>query len=136
MVHARVEKAIALMRRGVAVLEPEDILFSMGFAADDARAIAAELKVNSTLKQLNLFNNAIGPAGAASLAEALGDNTTLAELYLGNNAIGAAGAASLADALGVNATLTELNLYRLRGSRLARGGARSQRDTDASQSPP
>jgi hypothetical protein len=110
MVHAKVEEAIAQMQRGAAKLRPVDMLCGKGLGADDARAIAAELRVNRTLTELNIWNNSIGAAGAASLAEALGVNTTLTELNLDNNSIGAAGAASLAEALRVNTTLTVLRL--------------------------
>jgi Ran GTPase-activating protein (RanGAP) involved in mRNA processing and transport len=105
MVHDDVDEAIAQMRRGVARLEPEDLLSWKQLDDDDLRAIAVELRVNTTLTSLDLFTNSIGPAGAASLAEALGVNTALKGLNLGENSIGAAGAASLADALKVNSTL-------------------------------
>ena len=49
-----------------------------------------------TLTTLNLWNNNIGPDGAASLAIALQNNTTLTTLNLRNNPIGDVGAASLA----------------------------------------
>jgi hypothetical protein len=111
MVHTNVEDAIAQMRRGVAELEPEAMLSETVLGEDDERAIASELRVNTTLTTLDLSRNAIGAAGAASLAEALRVNTALTELYLSHNSIGDVGAASLADALRVNSSLTKLILY-------------------------
>jgi hypothetical protein len=112
MVHANVKRAIGQMRRGVARLKPEDLLCNKGLDADDARAIAAELEVNTTLTELNLWDNPIGDAGAASLADALRANTALALLILYKNLIGDAGATALAEVLAVNTTLTELNLFK------------------------
>jgi hypothetical protein len=89
MIHQDVEEAIAQMRRGVARLEPEEMRKIIG--DDDARAITAELRVNTTLTELLLRNNSIGDAGAASLAEALEVNTALTVLNLNNNYIGGAG---------------------------------------------
>jgi hypothetical protein len=111
MVHANVDKAIAQMRRGVAKLDPEDVLISEGLGDDDVRASLAEaLKVNTTLAELVLYHNTICAAGASSLAEALGVNTALTKLNLGSNPIRYPGAASLAEAMRVNTTLTTLDL--------------------------
>ena len=79
---------------------------------DDASAavIAAVLEANTTLTNLNLFNNNLGPAGAESLATALKTNKTLTDLYLAGNNLGPAGAESFARALKTNTTLRNLNL--------------------------
>ena len=80
---------------------------------DDAAAavIAAVLEANTTLTNLHLSINNIGPAGAESLATALKTNTTLTNLNLSDNNLGPAGAESLATALKTNTTLTNLNLF-------------------------
>ena len=72
--------------------------------------LAAVLEANTTLTNLDLQGNNIGPAGAESLATALKTNTTLTNLDLSYNNIGSAGAESLATALKTNTTLTNLNL--------------------------
>ena len=79
---------------------------------DDASAavLAAVLEANTTLTNLNLFNNNLGPAGAESLATALKTNKTLTDLYLAGNNLGPAGAESFARALKTNTTLRNLNL--------------------------
>ena len=91
---------------------------------DDASAavLAAVLEANTTLTNLNLFNNNLGPAGAESLATALKTNTTLTNLNLSLNNIGPAGAESLATALKTNKTLTDLYLA---GNNLGPAGAES-----------
>ena len=79
---------------------------------DDASAavLAAVLEANTTLTNLNLFNNNLGPAGAESLATALKTNKTLTDLYLAGNNLGPAGAESFVRALKTNTTLRNLNL--------------------------
>ena len=75
-----------------------------------AAVLAAVLEANTTLTNLDLADNSIGPAGAESLATALKTNTTLTNLDLQGNNIGPAGAESLATALKTNTTLTNLDL--------------------------
>jgi hypothetical protein len=110
MVHEDVEEAIAQMRRGVARLESDFMLWGKELDDDDLRAIAVELRVNTTLTSLDLGNDLISDAGAASLAEALKVNTALKELNISANSILDVGGASLAKALTVNTTLTKLDL--------------------------
>ena len=54
---------------------------------DDAAAavLATVLEANTTLTNLGLQGNNIGPAGAVSLATALKTNTTLTNLDVGGN---------------------------------------------------
>ena len=80
---------------------------------DDSAAavLAAVLKTNTTLTNLDLSHNNLGPAGAQSFATALKANTTLTNLFLSDNNIGPAGAESLATALKTNTTLTDLSLF-------------------------
>ena len=79
---------------------------------DDAAAavIAAVLEANTTMTNLDLSLNNVGPAGAESLATALKTNTTLTNLDLSHNKVGPAGAESLATELKTNKTLTNLDL--------------------------
>ena len=79
---------------------------------DDAAAavLATVLEANTTLTNLGLQGNNIGPAGAESLATALKTNTTLTNLNLSLNNIGPAGTESLATALKTNTTLTNLDV--------------------------
>jgi hypothetical protein len=85
-------------------------------------ALATVLATNTTLKELTLANNGIGPVGAQALAAALERNATLTELNLQKNNIGAEGALSLAATLHNNATLTTLYLD---GNNIGAEGARS-----------
>ena len=50
-------------------------------------AIAANLRINTTLSSINLFGNKIGDAGLAVLAPALRDNRTVSSLSLGDNSL-------------------------------------------------
>ena len=72
--------------------------------------LAAILKINSGLRELNLEDNLIGDNGAACLSEALKVNNSLTKLDLSLNKIGDNGATCLSEALKVNNCLTELNL--------------------------
>jgi hypothetical protein len=108
MVHERVERAIAQMRRGVEAIRPAGLL---RLGDEDVTAIATELGINTSLRKLNLNANEIGPMGVATLAEALKVNTALTELEIASNSIGDAGALSLAAVLRVNTTLVALELH-------------------------
>ena len=85
-----------------------------------AESIGAALTTNTTLTCLVLSVNNLGPSGAASLATALKTNTTLTKLCLSDNNLGFSGAESLAAALKTNSTVTELNLSK---NNLGPGGA-------------
>ena len=90
-----------------------------------AESIGAALTTNTTLTCLDLSVNNLGPSGAASLATALKTNTTLTKLYLSDNNLGFSGAESLAAALKTNSTVTELNLSK---NNLGFGGTESLAD--------
>lgn len=64
----------------------------------------------TTIRSLDLSNNAIGDDMAVCLAHALKDNRTLTSLNLRRNAIRKEGMIALADAMEVNDTLVELNI--------------------------
>jgi hypothetical protein len=100
MIHATVDKAIAEMRRGVVMLK-YTVLFpgEKVFCCDDTMALAAELRVNTTLTELDLGNSIrMSLGGAASLAEALVANRALTVLDLCSNDIDDACALSLRSA--------------------------------------
>ena len=90
-----------------------------------AESIGAALTTNTTLTCSDLSVNNLGPSGAASLATALKTNTTLTKLYLSDNNLGFSGAESLAAALKTNSTVTELNLSK---NNLGFGGTESLAD--------
>ncbi|GMF28110.1 unnamed protein product [Phytophthora lilii] len=79
-------------------------------AIDDSAmiALAAALRVNTTLTHLSLVGNRIGAAGAHDLADALEDSpdSMLIDLDLRDNRLGAQGAEELGRALRENETLT------------------------------
>jgi Ran GTPase-activating protein (RanGAP) involved in mRNA processing and transport len=75
-----------------------------------AQYIAEALKRNKSLVTLDLYDNSINPVGAIALAEALKTNTSLTMLDLSNNNIGDAGAKDIADALKINTSLIKLYL--------------------------
>uniref|UniRef100_A0A6B2L0U2 NAD(P)(+)--arginine ADP-ribosyltransferase n=1 Tax=Arcella intermedia TaxID=1963864 RepID=A0A6B2L0U2_9EUKA len=79
---------------------------------DDAGAlVVSSILFNSTsIQQLYLNDNPIGPEGAKSLADSLEKNTTLCELYLEGNQIGDIGLMYLCKALQLNTTLKQLDL--------------------------
>jgi len=83
-----------------------NMLFNTG-----VRAIADELKKNSTLKYIGLQgNNITDKGGITVLADALKQNTTLLALWLDGNKITDDGAIALAEALKQNKTLISLSL--------------------------
>ena len=55
-------------------------------------------------------SNEIGPEGAIAIADALKINTSIKELNLWKNKIGPEGAIAIADALKINTSIEELNL--------------------------
>jgi Ran GTPase-activating protein (RanGAP) involved in mRNA processing and transport len=65
---------------------------------------------NTSLKELVLKKNRIGPDGVRALVEGLNGNTCLAKLKLENNVIGDEGSKVLAEFLKCNTSLTTLNL--------------------------
>ena len=65
---------------------------------------------NTTLTNLNWYDNHISDAGATSIAKAIRVNKTLTNLSLSHNRISDAGAISIAEAIKVNKTLINLNL--------------------------
>jgi Ran GTPase-activating protein (RanGAP) involved in mRNA processing and transport len=78
-----------------------------GIGAD---AIAGSLKSNSSVIELDLAGNSIGPEGTLSIAEMLKVNRFLKTVRLDRNGIGVEGAQYIGDALRVNSSLSSLFL--------------------------
>eukprot|EP00826_Nyctotherus_ovalis_P016454 TRINITY_DN14762_c0_g1_i12.p1 TRINITY_DN14762_c0_g1~~TRINITY_DN14762_c0_g1_i12.p1 ORF type:complete len:891 (-),score=86.97 TRINITY_DN14762_c0_g1_i12:109-2781(-) len=76
----------------------------------EGRCVGMMLKVNKTLRELNLSENYLGVEGTETIAEALRDNTTLTSLNLSCNAIRNEGALAIGYALKCNSTLKNLQL--------------------------
>jgi hypothetical protein len=115
MVQTAIGEGMVQMRSGATQLE----MRGESLGADDAKILAEELKVNTSLTKLNLGTraifffykkNCIGDLGAGAFAAALCANTTLTTLGLCSNGIGDDGTRSLAEALRVNTSLTTLDL--------------------------
>jgi Ran GTPase-activating protein (RanGAP) involved in mRNA processing and transport len=75
-----------------------------------AAAPLARLLAGRTLRELSLYMNELGDAGAATLSKALKGDARLRSLDLGGNGVGPDGARALADALAGNRTLSSLEL--------------------------
>lgn len=79
--------------------------------AEGGRSIGEALKVNESVKHLNLSSNGLGADGAhAIIGEALKVNQTVTRLYLNNNNLGSDGARAIGEALKLNQTMTHLDL--------------------------
>lgn len=79
--------------------------------AEGASTIANALYENTTLEELNLWNNQVSDLGVQSLSLALAKNTVLRSIALGRNRISDTGAEHLAEMLKTNTTLTRLWLF-------------------------
>ena len=95
------------LNRSLQVLELEN---NPNIGDQGALHIAEGLKINSTLKELNLNKCGLTYKSMTQLAEALTLNTTLKNLDVGENNISDAGVIFLAKALNSNTGLTDLNL--------------------------
>ena len=85
-------------------------LKSCSLGEGGGRALAETLRLNSTLKSLNLSENDLGEGGGRALAETLRLNSTLTSLDLGGNGLGEGAGRAMAEALRLNSTLTSLDL--------------------------
>lgn len=70
------------------------------------------LRINQTLKKLDIWGSNIGDVEMKYLCDALCKNTCLTFLNLGNNKIGEEGAKCMSRVISTNSTLTYLNLGR------------------------
>ncbi|KAG5464274.1 hypothetical protein LSCM1_00455 [Leishmania martiniquensis] len=78
---------------------------------DDAVWILAQaLRLNTSVRRLNLSHNSFGDTGASYLADCIGTNRTLVELDLSSCAIGNRGARNLCAALATNQALRTVDL--------------------------
>nr|VDZ49639.1 paraflagellar_rod_component_putative/GeneDB:LmjF.36.4230 [Leishmania donovani] len=77
---------------------------------DSVWLLAQALRLNSTVRQLNLSHNSFGDTGASYLADYLADNRTMLELNLSSCTIGNRGAQNLCKALATNQALQSLDL--------------------------
>jgi len=77
------------------------------------------------VKDLYLFRNQLGDAGAEAIAAMLRTNRSLTDLDLRSNKIGDAGAEAIAAMLRTNRSLTELNLN---GNRIGDAGKKALRE--------
>ncbi|AIO02568.1 paraflagellar rod component, putative [Leishmania panamensis] len=77
---------------------------------DSVWVLAQALRLNSTVRRLNLSHNSFGDMGASYLADYIASNSTMLELNLSSCTIGNRGAHRLCEALATNQTLQLLDL--------------------------
>ena len=75
---------------------------------EHAQVLAETLKSNSTVTEVDLFNNDFDDEGGVAIAEALQTNRTMASLNISGNYCAEATAIALGAALAVNGTLKKL----------------------------
>lgn len=100
-------KALLVSTTVLSVLFPNTYLGDAG-----ASLMAAAMRSNSSITNLNMEECGVGDAGINELAQALASNrkAVLVSLNLARNSIGVSGAKSLAEFLENNHTLTKLDL--------------------------
>jgi len=110
----------------VNVIEQSTVLEVLGLGWNEVTLsdgkLANAIAKNTTLKELNLYNNNISQEGVRHLANALKVNNTLKILMLHNNNIGDEGAEYIANMLAVNKSLQKITLN---GNNISDEGARS-----------
>jgi len=79
---------------------------------EGGKAVAEMMKVNTTVRTLDIGGNKIGDEGGKAMAEMLKLNTTLHTLYITYNNIGVEGGKAIAEMLNVNTTSRELAIRR------------------------
>ena len=77
---------------------------------EQLKALAEAFRVNKTIKEVILSSNQIGDEGVKALAEAFRVNKTIKEVFLSSNQIGDEGVKALAEAFRVNKTIKEVFL--------------------------
>lgn len=94
----------------MAKIESEVVnLHHRGMGSKGAMAISEALRVNTSIRSLNLSDNWLEDAGATHIARVLPANRTLVSLHLGDNRIGHEGARAVCAAL-ADSPLCELSL--------------------------
>ena len=78
--------------------------------SDEVKMIGETIKVNETLKKLNIYRNNISDDGATAISDGLKCNISLQELNMSSNKITSEGAKMIAEAIKVNTTLQKLNI--------------------------
>lgn len=102
-----VAKQAIIQKQCVALLLNDNSITSKG-----ATIIANALYNNTTLEELNLWNNQVSDLGAFSLSKILSvSNSSLRSIGLGQNGISDEGAQHLAEMLKTNRTITRLWLF-------------------------
>jgi len=98
----------AIIQKQCTVLLLNDNLIT----SEGATIIANALCNNTTLEELNLWNNQVSDSGVYSLSQALSvNNLVLRSIGLGQNGISDVGAQHLAEMLKTNTTITRLWLF-------------------------
>lgn len=85
-------------------------LWGNNLGDQDARSISEALKANKSLKELRLGRNNFSSEGARAFADALKVNQVVKCIFLGCNSIGSEGARAIADALKVNQTIEMISV--------------------------
>ena len=86
------------------------LILSSNLLGDDGAIVVSKgLKNNSTLQELDLYNNGIGVAGARAIASVL-SSTTLKRIVLSRNSLKDEGASAIGKSLKTNSTLETLEL--------------------------
>jgi len=120
---AGVERLAAALRSNARLTDLN--LFANGITALGATHLAEALKDNDAITIVNLRGNQVGAEGARAVAAALRVNRAVADLDLSWNAIGDEGAQHIAGMLAVNAALTGLNLWTNELTDVTRDGIRT-----------
>ena len=101
-----------VVKQGIIQKQCTILLLNDNFiTAEGAAMIANALYKNTTLEELNLWNNQVSDSGVQSLSQALVNNSVLRSIGLGQNRISDVGAEHLAKMLKTNTTLTRLWLF-------------------------
>ena len=85
-------------------------LRNRGIISEGVKLIADAIKVNKTLKKLDIGVNSISDDGAAAISDSLKYNNSLHELDMSCNKITSEGAKKIAEAIKVNTTLKILRI--------------------------
>ena len=81
-----------------------------GITSNGAKEIATAIRVNTTLEKLDLSCNEIYNYGVSFISDGLKNNNSLKEINISRNKITSEGAQYIADAIQINTTLVKLDL--------------------------
>ena len=85
-------------------------LLSIEITSDEAKMIGEAIKVNKTLKKLDVYHNSISDDGAAAISDGLKCNISLQELNMSLNKITSEGAKMIGEAIKMNKILQKLDI--------------------------